>query len=773
LKSLNSETKLKSNRGFFARRLYIGILAFSLIVSAGAVLIAPGVLPVKAQNTPSPACSDLDPLIGLPPGADERVTNIRPTNPRVDIRYNYRTAAKFPWGQNRYYVITLHINCNEGNPDDYIVEWTKDGQALPPTHPTSNEPYDFRFELPAADSGNYVPALWENTGNAANPQKGNPVTTQGGADTIDVDQPRGIAGFLIELTIALLKMIAQLLNKIFNGVVAPMIELLLRIQVHKFEFTEVILPVWLVIRNLMNIFFMLALIAVSLSTLFRLNEKWNYKNVLVDIAVMALLINFSLTIAQAVLGIAQTIQSQFLPANSDVIKVLAAQLMVAPFNILQTDGGGTVSALVTAFVYLFLALSAFLTFVAIAGFLIVRIVALWILLMTSPIAYGLYVLPSTSKYAKQWWSNFLKYAFFTPLLALAITICAVLAKSQATYLGETMRLPASFIGASPTANNSGLDEAFATMIVNILSSVLIIGCLFMALKITTSLGIAGSGMIISKTQGLATKGARWAGRNTFGASARALGRKKRVLSSKYLAVPNKDDKLSSRAIGKAKRLGFNVLNPGTSFKQLQKRIEKKTHDAEHIAEAGARRISTLRRTGGVVDTKENLHAIAHAEDNDNEHFERMKASELRDVITRAKDPEQRRRAIKSALKSGKLDDVIKDMVLTDAKGNPILDAHGMPKYAKGEFTDDKVHEFFNQYVDPHSTDGHIFIEDAVNVMAKEKGKLAYYGHQHDDLRKRNEDREDIVKETPPDKIGALDAKGVLPDDDHNTDASYP
>jgi len=50
-------------------------------------------------------------------------------------------------------------------------------------------------------------------------------------------------------------------------------------------------------------------------------------------------------------------------------------------------------------------------------FYLSEFVALWVLLLISPVAYACGVLPSTQQYRSKWWEEFVKYAFFTPIMA--------------------------------------------------------------------------------------------------------------------------------------------------------------------------------------------------------------------------------------------------------------------------------------------------------------------------------------------------------------------
>src|SRR6185369_10487991 len=79
--------------------------------------------------------------------------------------------------------------------------------------------------------------------------------------------------------------------------------------------------------------------------------------------------------------------------------------------------GSSFSTIVQSLVWLSMSLGTFATFLAIAVFLLIRIVFLWVLLLVSPIAYAAGILPSTAHYRDEWWDTFLKYAFFTPIMA--------------------------------------------------------------------------------------------------------------------------------------------------------------------------------------------------------------------------------------------------------------------------------------------------------------------------------------------------------------------
>jgi len=54
-----------------------------------------------------------------------------------------------------------------------------------------------------------------------------------------------------------------------------------------------------------------------------------------------------------------------------------------------------------------------------------RIIMLWILVAISPLVWGLRVLPFTQGYAKMWWTHFLKWVFFAPIMGFCIMLAVL------------------------------------------------------------------------------------------------------------------------------------------------------------------------------------------------------------------------------------------------------------------------------------------------------------------------------------------------------------
>lgn len=237
-----------------------------------------------------------------------------------------------------------------------------------------------------------------------------------------------------------------LMGQLFSLIINPLIEAILQIRTYTDNFADVILPGWNILRNLTNIFFIIVLLVIGLGTLFRVS-KYQYKNLLLKLILAALLVNFSLVITQSVLAVAETVQNQFLPLQDDSaapgikpIRVLAYALIVTPikdesiFSELEKPTSASVGEalgnLFKPFFYLAMTIIAVIVMASLLFFLIVRIIVLWVLLMTSPLAFVAWILPDTAKWTKKWFNYLIEYAFFVAIMGFFLNIAAYMAQQE-------------------------------------------------------------------------------------------------------------------------------------------------------------------------------------------------------------------------------------------------------------------------------------------------------------------------------------------------------
>ena len=187
---------------------------------------------------------------------------------------------------------------------------------------------------------------------------------------------------------------------------------------------------WTIIRDFVNMFFILFLVIMAFGTIFDM-PKYTYKAVLPNFLIAALLVNFSFTIGQYVISLGNGLAQVFLNTLGNFDEALANGLQITKFvptgSILPSWGDiwaqGVIDAtinnatnLILTFIFsvFFLIISLGALLVAFL-FTLIRIPVLWLLLIVSPIAWVSFVLPSTRHIWTQWWDKFIQWVFFLPV----------------------------------------------------------------------------------------------------------------------------------------------------------------------------------------------------------------------------------------------------------------------------------------------------------------------------------------------------------------------
>jgi hypothetical protein len=330
----------------------------------------------------------------------------------------------------------------------------------------------------------------------------------------DQSTSQTLYAFIIRVISNIIVWLQSIIYTVFAYVVVPVLNALLKIRPYQDAFVSVIYPGWLILRNLANIFFIVALLVVGLKILFQQSAAGTARGFIMRLVVMALLVNFSLVIAQGIIGIADTVQSQFLPANSKVIEALGSKLMVEPLKTFRTDVAGdsgifdasnsenALADTVKPIVLLILSVASFFSFVAIAAFLAVRLVALWVLYMVSPVAYVGFVMDETKGYAKQWWNEFIKYAIMTPVLVFFLNIAALMATVFSGSNNTLFKFSDSLTGDIVAGG------------LTIMTHFIVLFFIFIGMKYALGSGVYGAKEIVNYAQkgfnNLTTRPAKWA-----------------------------------------------------------------------------------------------------------------------------------------------------------------------------------------------------------------------------------------------------------------------
>src|SRR3989344_2819516 len=173
---------------------------------------------------------------------------------------------------------------------------------------------------------------------------------------------------------------------------------------------------WKIMRDFANMLFIIALIVMAYGTIFNI-QGYNFKSLIPKFLIAALLINFSLAIGGLIIDATQVLNNTFLTAMGDISGRLGqglnpTDLFPNSADLSETAQAEAIANLllgsITTLVFSIFLLFTFLISVAVPlTVAFVRIPILWALLIVSPLAWLLSILPATKKTYDNWWKQFL------------------------------------------------------------------------------------------------------------------------------------------------------------------------------------------------------------------------------------------------------------------------------------------------------------------------------------------------------------------------------
>ena len=169
---------------------------------------------------------------------------------------------------------------------------------------------------------------------------------------------------------------------------------------------------WSVVRELANMMIVLGFVIIGIATALRIRE-YEAKQLLVKLIIVALLVNFSLLICGIFIDGTNITMNFFFNggfnreggAVSKWIPGLASTAMTFT-NILSTDPISFTSKIFGIMFFDFLAGFVYFLYMIL---LLARVIALWMLVILSPLAFVCYVFPFTKNVWQMWWKNFFQW----------------------------------------------------------------------------------------------------------------------------------------------------------------------------------------------------------------------------------------------------------------------------------------------------------------------------------------------------------------------------
>ncbi len=288
--------------------------------------------------------------------------------------------------------------------------------------------------------------------------------------------------------------------QLFTGLTAKLFTAILNFG---FQKMDMIYNAWTITRDIVNMFFILALVIIAFATILRI-ESYGMKALLPKLIIIALLINFSYLACGVIIDASQVVANHFIgliqTGSSDtgrpdmgaalidtlgVANALKTRTQLSSVPVTQADAEIT-TILNTAFSAAIIFIAGFVLLIG-AVLLFIRIGALWALIVLVPFAWFFSIFPTLKNMTGKWWSNFLKYSFFAPIYVFFIYLVIKIGTSIVTY---------SYMGETPeTLSSMGLTEMLSNW--NLLFYyVFLVILLLGAPAVAMSMGIYGSQAVI-------------------------------------------------------------------------------------------------------------------------------------------------------------------------------------------------------------------------------------------------------------------------------------
>ena len=317
---------------------------------------------------------------------------------------------------------------------------------------------------------------------------------------------------------------------------------------------------WKTLRDLVNMFFVLALLVIALATILRV-ETYGMKSLLPKLIGVALLINFSLVMAGAVIDFSGVLTNFFLENESDFFMNIAESMGLPTIMVSSTQDGTSNNFTCTEYIgdigttlivkncdlcdgtctptsvnktdwstikgdrywkvilalilsIIFTTIAAFV-FGALAFLLLIRLIVIWFLLILVPLAAFFWILPATEKMATQWLNNFIKWVFFAPAVTFFIWLSV---KSWTEFIAGRAANPAAgeiITNAKKVVTDEIVQDAVLPRIMdmtNLVPFILTCGMLIGSLIVAQKIGIYGAEGAIKFGKGIGRgRAAKWIG----------------------------------------------------------------------------------------------------------------------------------------------------------------------------------------------------------------------------------------------------------------------
>ncbi len=279
---------------------------------------------------------------------------------------------------------------------------------------------------------------------------------------------------------------------------------------------------WIIVRDFVNLFFILILVAIGIGTSLRL-KGYEIQKILPRLLLVAVLVNFTPMIVGVIVDASNVVMDFFFSAGGIGFESTVLSSESLTDSILDKLGRAITNPHLMGnvlFESLLLMLFNFTgTFVlfTMAMLFIVRHLAIWVLVILSPLAFFCFILPRTQRIWNMWWNQLLKWSFVG------------IGASFFLYLAQMM-IEINVLKSAPPANAMGVEVGLTSLMMHIFPLALLSISLFV-INSTSAMGASsfinlakkGSGWVKGKGKSVAMNQLRKNVRQTKEAGKKAAG----------------------------------------------------------------------------------------------------------------------------------------------------------------------------------------------------------------------------------------------------------
>lgn len=285
---------------------------------------------------------------------------------------------------------------------------------------------------------------------------------------------------------------------------------------------------WGTVRDLANMFFILILLLMSFGTILQV-QGYGYRQMLSKLLLMAILVNFSKSIVAILIDFSQIVTLTFLAPvlyslAGNVIVAMGLQKIMMMKETKETNADYSATSYLVAMILggMMMIVTTMIIGVILIMF-VMRIIALWIVVILSPLAFLARAFPKMASHYSTWESELSKNLTVGPALAFFMWLAfSIVGQGNISTQFEETSL--SEVDDGDQYQNETINKAFGQVSAvadksNMLNFVIAISLLMAGLKFASASGAAGSSIAGKASGSLQKWGSRLGRGATIGAAA--------------------------------------------------------------------------------------------------------------------------------------------------------------------------------------------------------------------------------------------------------------